>query len=245
MDLRSLRYYCCYIREDRRQHVEREVGGLVDVTFVRGPDRYNGEPDMPRVCGALGHCRAIDAALRDGGAGFQPFVLLEDDVSPTSLLLEHSQLALPRGADALYLGVSKYSAYTLNNRGFLTDQLCWKPPTHGSPDVVRQFNMLSTHAILFLTPAYAAAYSRAMMEAACHSLWKQGLTWDLVSSRLGPYYNVYAVRAPYFIQDSAVGGQQDATEAPLVLDDALISDEFIEQFKNMAPLAALRDGRLN
>ena len=167
IDLRKLNYYCLYSREDRRLHIQSEFDRVgLKVAFVKGPTKINGESNS-RVCGGIGHARVVDKALRDGGREFQPFVLLEDDVS---WMQPKWTIDVPSNADGVYLGTSRFN---VREKEQIHEEynLTWKDV--GSPDVIQQYSMLSAHAILILTPAYAACYRTAVIEAAQHSLLKE------------------------------------------------------------------------
>ena len=214
------------------------------VTFVQGPTSYQGRRS-PVMGNAVGQMRAVDQALRDCGRNFMPFVVIEDDVSWTNDALANPVIQVPGDADALYLGISM-CAVLPNGPRFWGDkgEHLILSNTNSTRDVVRIYNMLGGHAIMFLTPAYAAAFCRADMEASL-----RGFISDTVFSRLQAYYTVYAVRKTKLFQDAIVGGQEEVTRKDLTFSNApFVSSEQVQlqlqAYRSFAPLCVLQDGML-
>ena len=254
VNLRELKYYCIFVSEARRAHVQAQFDAVAmgeSLCFVRGPTRYGGVAN--KLLGAsVGTMRAVDTALRAGGSSFRPFVVIEDNTSWTPAL-DKPCITVPTEADALYIGTSVCAVQPTVNCFGAT--LVWEDI---GLDVVRIYNMLSTHALVVLTPAYAAAYSRALMEAACMTRFGQDTVLDCVTTRLGAYYVVCAVRTPYLFQDARVGGYEKETRIPIFLSPSPSPFPFpfpssavttlsaaLSEYAPHAPIAALRDGALS
>jgi hypothetical protein len=142
---------------------------------------------------------------------FEPFILLEDDCSwrspPHASRLKFD---VPADADAVHIGVSNCGVLP-DRDDFCMTVLRDQVATH--PHLQRVYNMLSAHAVLFLSFRYCLAYAQAMVEScAAYSCC------DCVSSRLMPQYNVLALAQPLFFQDSRVGGVEQTTN--IVWEDA-------------------------
>ena len=80
-------------------------------------------------------------------------------------------------------------------------------PLDQHPEVVRLVNMLSNHAVLFLTRRWAEA---------CLAAYQKTATWespdyDIIQSRIMSSYNVYALKSPVFYQCQEMGGQEEPT----------------------------------
>ena len=240
LDLRTVRvlYLNRACDERRRAHMESMCGALfARYARIEGPDAKKLGLPGTAGCG-LGHARSVDAALVASDA-FEPFLVLEDDVSAyAGAGASLPELRYPADADAVYLGVSTAGAM----RGTLNS--CQAPvqrrrcATH--PHLVHVFNMLGTHAILFLTRAFALAYMRAMVEgaalagaavsgaAAAGSPNTATVHVDQLACRLQTRFRVYALTRPLFYQDAKFGGQEtdtrvDWTHAPDTLPRSVLA----------------------
>lgn len=116
-----------------------------------------------------------------------PFIILEDDCSLNRDFV--NQIELPQGADALYLGISHWGRY-LNHSG---------PYVHYERvdnDVLRVYNMLATHAILYLSDHYVDICKRI----AYHHGYIIEDHIDIGFAEIQKYYNVYSFDDPLFRQ---------------------------------------------
>lgn len=214
MDLRRVPYYILTCGDKRRAHIEQVFNGL-PCTIIDGitpGEIIRRYPQNRLLCGALGSAKAMLTAI--SAQPFVPFVFCEDDVSFTG---ENMLIDVPADADGIMLG---HSAANLR----------FEEPYDGEKllgEVVgankRVYNMLSTHAILFLTLPYAVAHYGALVEAAAHCTHGANYGWDTYTARLQLKYKVYTLPAPHLYQDAAFGGQQEQTlvrELPHVEIDA-------------------------
>ena len=154
--------------------------------------------------GSIGMGRMIDAGLRnqDRKLPFQPFIILEDDVSFYRTFPEY--LEIPDDADILYIGISMCGAGKEISHNLFTSDV--------SPCIVRIYNMLSCHGIMICSASGASAFQRCMMEA---HLTNGARDWDIYVANLQPHYNVYALKVPLVYQDSTYGGQEEETKFEL------------------------------
>ena len=153
--------------------------------------------------GSIGHARMIEYGLRnqDNAQPFQPFVILEDDVS---LYREMPQeIDIPNDSDLLYLGLSQLAM----NNGEAIDDISAIQIDENTHQI---FNMLSGHAIMVCSPLGAAAYQKAMIDG-----YYQNKIWDVFAAEMQINYNVYALKRPIFLQDINFGGRESATNFEL------------------------------
>ena len=117
----------------------------------------------------------------------EPILLIEDDVEFTGV----SEFEFVHGADAIYFGLSRSAAHpTINvNAG----ESIFKPY---STTQVRVINMLSAHAILYITPRYK--------QAVCDTIRVNPVTCfnDIAMTRLQPKYRILANKMPSFYQSA-------------------------------------------
>jgi hypothetical protein len=210
INLQEVEYYYLNTldRRDRRDHVESMLDrfGLIGHRIEGGTTdpSIKALQNYPLVLGCLGHIKAIDQALCSNP--FRPFVILEDDVSVTA---SPGIIEVPSLTDVVYLGVSNAGCQPDINVYCLDIK---RTRSQKYKHLLRVYNMLSTHAILFVSLRYAMAYMRAMMEACILNIYlREKTSWDTISTRLSTLYNVYALDKPLFYQDASVGGQENVT----------------------------------
>ena len=75
-----------------------------------------------------------------------PFLLIEDDCLPKDFV---DEIEFPDDADAVYLGISSWGRMNSHSGPCVQHR-----EVEGYPHLVRIYNMLSTHAILYLNPDY-------------------------------------------------------------------------------------------
>lgn len=173
-----------------------QQSGFEDVEVVRGI--Y--DPRRPVYGCAYGHGLVIEKALER--KPFRPFLILEDDALHEKIM--DPSISIPSDADALYVSVNTFGwdarlaqpVYGLrhsNQNGHV-------------PNVLRVYNMLTTHAVLILTERFARNWLRCSIEACAVSE-----PIDVLLALTHEWYNVYAQKCPLFYQASELGGHELAT----------------------------------
>lgn len=121
-----------------------------------------------------------------------PFVLFEDDcvLSDGNLVTE---IEIPDDADALYLGVSSWGRMNGHNGEYVQYDILDE-----YPGLLRVYNMLATHAILYISKEYAGIIKRA----AYHTGYVIENYNDVSFAELQRYFNVYCFDYPIFAQSS-------------------------------------------
>jgi hypothetical protein len=115
----------------------------------------------------------------------EPILLLEDDVEFTDI----SEFDFVQGADAIYFGLSVCGSHATEN---YNDKLAIFTPY--SRTQVRIQNMLSTHAILYITPRYKQAVINQLRDCKGHT--------DIAITRIQPNFRILANRKPSFFQSA-------------------------------------------
>ena len=116
-----------------------------------------------------------------------PFILFEDDIALTHF--DHI-IDIPDDADAIYLGVSKMGIV-----GGKDEEKLFVSKVEGYENLYRVYNMLATHAIVYLNMEYAKAASDSAQK-----YLDKGLPHDLGIAENMKNWNVYAFDKPMFIQ---------------------------------------------
>lgn len=125
-----------------------------------------------------------------------PFILFEDD----AFLLENqfqNELEIPDAADALYLGTSTWGRMNGHNGEYIQYDVM-----EDYPGILRVYNILATHAILYLSSDYAHMISRV----AHHTGYVIEDYNDVGFAEVQRYFNVYALDHPMFAQSSNIMG---------------------------------------
>jgi hypothetical protein len=124
-----------------------------------------------------------------------PFLLIEDDVEFT----EGYEFDLPPEADAIYFGLSKYGGSPIHN----WDQgLAIHEPF--SDTQTRVMNMLTTHAIFYISQRYKQAVIDKLNQyknIPYHT--------DVLMTRVQPHFMVLAQKKPFFYQANKFNGTRD------------------------------------
>lgn len=116
-----------------------------------------------------------------------PFIILEDDCALNKKF--KSNIEIPNNADALYLGISHWGRY-LNHSGPYVHY------TRIDDEIVRVYNMLATHAILYLSDSYVDICKRV----AYHFGYEVENHLDIGFAEIHRFYNVYSFDKPLFRQ---------------------------------------------
>lgn len=171
---------------EKRNRVEATLKeyGFKNITRVPGVSA-----NSPVIGCALAHVNALQKMK-------PPFIILEDD----ALLHFQDFFEVPKDADAVYLGVSTWGRENGKSGPFTKH-------TKAGVGVSRVYNMLSAHAILYLTEEYVEASIVATQKGAdlddFHDIY--------YAEDLQPNFTVYALDKPLFYQTSST----EATVHPL------------------------------
>lgn len=158
-------------------------------TIVRVEGHYN--PENPPAGCARAHLNGLSEIE-------PPFVLFEDDC----LLHEFNPtLEIPDDADAVYLGTSQWARYFSFSGPFVHYD-------HVDENIVRVFNMLGGHSILYLTQDYV----RMCQRISFHASEIIGYNQDPGFAEVQKYFNVYCVNNPLFKQS---GYNNDVTSCKI------------------------------
>jgi hypothetical protein len=126
-----------------------------------------------------------------------PFIIFEDDIAVSKI---YETITLPRDTDAVYLGVSKWARID----GFDSFLLRYRKETD---QLYRIYNMLSTHAIMYVSQNYVDACKSIAKK--CSDEYKTH--WDQGLAEVQRFFQVYALEKPMVYQTS----NELDTNAPL------------------------------
>lgn len=187
LDLREIPFYYINLKRDeqRKKNVESLFKSLGIKEFHRLDATLHSN-------GFAGCARTVSDFLHNITSG--PFVIVEDDIDVKNW---DPIIEIPDGADALYLGISGWGRMNGHSGPFVQ----WK---HIDEKIVRVYNMLGGHAIVYLTPDWVEICRRASY----HAGYIIESFFDIQYAELQRFFNVYAIDDPYFYQTSSDGNQK-------------------------------------
>ena len=145
----------------------------------------------------------------------EPFVLMEDDVAVKRF---DPIIEIPDDADAFYLGISGWGRMNSHSGPFVQ----WE---RVSDDILRTYNMLSGHAIMYITDHYIDLAKKICY----HAGYNIEDHVDIGFAEVQRWHNVYALDDPYFYQTSS-DGNQIVTYSPLSQQQSLECITHMKQF---------------
>jgi hypothetical protein len=128
-----------------------------------------------------------------------PFLILEDDCVIKNFIPE---IEIPDDADAVYLGISSWGRMNSHSGPFVQ----YEKIGNG---MLKIYNMLSTHAILYLSSEYTSICTKVANHWA-----NLGDHLDIGFAEMQRYYNVYAFDDPLFYQTSSNGTDNKLSSYP-------------------------------
>jgi hypothetical protein len=128
-----------------------------------------------------------------------PFIVFEDDCKIKSF---DPVIEIPNDADAVYLGISSWGRMNSHSGAFVQYEKV-------DDNLIRVYNMLGAHSILYLNNEYASLCSKISIHAA-NIVEHQ----DIGFAEVHRYYNVYAFDNPMFYQTSSNGTDEKLSSYP-------------------------------
>jgi hypothetical protein len=116
----------------------------------------------------------------------EPILVLEDDVEWTGL----KDVEIDEHADAIYLGLSKNAAHPTENTSSGNAIFSYWSDSH-----VRLLNMLSAHAILYISRKYKEHIINLLSQNLGSKTYN-----DVIMARQQPHFTILATKKPYFFQ---------------------------------------------
>lgn len=169
-------------QERRRENIEKSLNdlGFKNIIRVSALKEHIGK----RGC-AYSHAVALEEIE-------PPFIVLEDDCVPLNFI---DEIEIPDDADAVYLGISSWGR--MNSHSGPCVQY---GDVEDHPDLLRVYNMLGAHAILYINPDYVDLCKRIAYHGYLISDHH-----DIGFADVQKYYDVYAFDSPMFYQTSSNG----------------------------------------
>ena len=128
-----------------------------------------------------------------------PFIIFEDDIVPNNF---NPIISIPDDSDVFYLGISSWGRMNSHSGPFVQYEKI-------DENILRVYNMLGTHAILYLSKEYVSVSKKIS--------YHQYLIEDYIDigfTDIQKYYNVYTFDNPMFYQSSSNGTNNKLTSYP-------------------------------
>ncbi len=190
IDLRELPLF--YINLEHHKEKNENIKLILTKAGFKNIQRIPGILDVDNS--VAGCSKAHHKALSTLKA---PFILLEDDCS---LCEENFQpiIKLPDDADALYLGISSWGRMNGHNGQYVQYD---KFEKHSN--LLRIYNMLGAHSIVYLTDFYREMCAKIAYHAGyvIQDGWiPRGGGQDIGFAEIQRFFNVYSLNNPMFYQ---------------------------------------------
>tara|TARA_B100000676_G_C17672771_1_gene627286 strand:- start:49 stop:699 length:651 start_codon:yes stop_codon:yes gene_type:complete len=179
---------------DKRERIENHIDQLGFKTKIRVPGVVH--EDGARAGCALAQYNALHEID-------PPFIILEDDATPFDY---DPIISIPDDTDALYLGISSWGRMNSHSGPFVQWDYYFKEV---DINLLRVYNMLGTHAILYLNSEYISVCEKIAYHQ--HNINEHV---DIGFTDVQKYYNVYAFDQPLFYQTSSNGTNQKLSSYP-------------------------------
>jgi hypothetical protein len=167
---------------ERRENIEKSLNELGFKNIIRVSafkDRIG-----KRGC-AYSHAMALEEIE-------PPFIVLEDDCVPLNFF---DSIEIPDDADAVYLGISSWGRMNSHSGPCVQYE-----EVENYADLLRVYNMVGAHAILYINPDYVDLCKRIAYHGYLISDHH-----DIGFAEVQKYYDVYAFDSPMFYQTSSNG----------------------------------------
>ena len=179
---------------EKRERIENHIDRLGFKTKIRVPGVAHR--DGPLAGCALAQYNALHEID-------PPFIILEDDATPFDY---NPIISIPDDTDALYLGISSWGRMNSHSGPFVQWEYYFKEV---DINLLRVYNMLGTHAILYLNSEYISVCEKIAYHQ--HNIDEHV---DIGFTDVQKYYNVYAFNQPLFYQTSSNGTDQKLSSYP-------------------------------
>jgi hypothetical protein len=191
MRLNILELPVFYINLKKEKQKDVEMRQILSTLGFKNFQRFDGVLGDNKTEGcAKSHQRLLQEIDVDG-----PFIVFEDDIEVSGGF--NPIVDVPDDADAVYLGISKYSLeYGKTSQDLVAEKI--------DDELYRIYNMLAAHAILYLNNDYPRFLSKAIT-----AMLDANRNQDNARAETMKYFNVYCLTNPLFYQG---GRHRDVTK---------------------------------
>ena len=175
---------------DKNKSMKSMLGQCGFKHIIRIEGKYT--PDRPLAGCSMSHYNALSEVD-------PPFIVFEDDCKVKAF---RPTIEIPDDSEAVYLGISSWGRMNSHSGP------CVQCESIGF-GMVRIYNMLSAHSVLYLDEEYTSLCRRIS-----YNSYETAQHQDIGFAEIQRYYNVYAFNDPLFYQTSSNGTDQPLTSYP-------------------------------
>jgi hypothetical protein len=168
---------------DKKNRIEGYLNDLGFKTIIRSPGYIHSTGNRAGCSKAQYDALSSNTEL--------PVIIMEDDATPKNF---EPIIEVPDNADAVYLGVSSWGRMNGHSGPYVQYDIL-------DNNMLRVYNMLGTHAILYLNSEYKSVCTKI----ANHQFVTEGYI-DVGFTDVMKYYHVYAFNDPMFYGASSYNG---------------------------------------
>lgn len=181
-------------------NLDRDVEKKLKIETILQGLGFKNISRVPGVVHPTGNRAGCSMAQHNALHEFEPpFIILEDDATPSTF---NPIISIPDDSDAVYLGVSSWGRMNGHSGPFVQYESI-------DDNLFRVYNMLGTHAILYLSKEYVSVCKKVS--------YKQYQIEDYIDigfTDVQKYYQVYAFNEPLFYQESSNGTDSKLNSYP-------------------------------
>lgn len=181
IDIRQIPVF--YINMAKDTHKKEYIESILREKGFKNVTRIDAVEDKKN--GRVGLSKSQFKALSQIPA---PFIVLEDDADPKNF---EPLIDVPDDAHALYLGNSQWGMMQSYSGFYLKYK-----PVKDMKHLVRIYNMLSSHAILYLDQNYV----KVCQQTTKYCAYEYPMPMDVPFAMIQRFYNVYCLNKPMFVQ---------------------------------------------
>ena len=212
IDIRKIHSYVINVESDTKRYATSsrllKFLGFENVHYVKAIEEHKG-------CAKSHHKVLSDSSIPT------PFIIFEDDIILNDI--PNYIIDIPDDADALYLGASEYGTYLNHSSGGMVHY------DRVDDRIVRVYNMLGGHAIVYFTPTYRNLV--ANISHRCGYYWPSNdAPHDVGVAEIQKYFNVYALDTPLFKQS----GYNEVVTGSTISKVGISKEESIDFFNTYA-----------
>ena len=186
LDLREIPFY--YVNLERQPERKERMDDLLTHMEIKNVSRIDAKSHTNGFAGCAQTVADALGTIKNG-----PFVLLEDDIDVKNW---DPIIDIPDDTDAFYLGISGWGRMNGHSGPCVQYEKV-------SENILKISNMLSGHAVLYITSQWIDMVRKACQFAG----YKIESYYDVQVAEVMRFFNVYAFDDPYFYQTSSDGNQ--------------------------------------
>ncbi len=225
LKFKKLNFYFLTKDNNRKIHVKKEFSDFNLKEVNPNTEDFDNNQLNKNRSGISGHLKILDLGCKEQlrNTAFQPFIVLEDDVKKYIEFPE--SINIPDDTDILFIGLSTWGI--LNTDIGIDNSIMYEDINE---NIIRIYNMLSTHGYIICSARGALLLGKAYMEGYINNR----TIWDVNFAQIQPYCNTYALKIPLVYQCKEFGGDEGPTKITI---DNIVKNNVDSNYFNKSSVA--------